>query len=62
MFTATSNHSGGVVVGAADGSVRFISETIDIGTGDATNRDGGISNYGVWGAFGSRNGGESVTP
>jgi prepilin-type N-terminal cleavage/methylation domain-containing protein len=60
IFTPTSNHPGGVIVGLADGSVRFISETIDIGTADAANRDGGISNYGVWGALGSRNGSENI--
>jgi prepilin-type N-terminal cleavage/methylation domain-containing protein/prepilin-type processing-associated H-X9-DG protein len=56
----TSYHSGGVNASLADGSVRFISETIDAGTLDGANRDGGPSNYGVWGAMGSRNGGESV--
>jgi hypothetical protein len=62
MMTPTSNHVGGVSVGIADGSVRFINETIDIGTGDAANRDSGSpSVYGVWGALGSRCGEESVT-
>jgi prepilin-type processing-associated H-X9-DG protein len=62
IITPTSNHSGGVVVGFADGSVRFINEAIDIGTGDSANRDSGSpSVYGVWGALGSRCGGESVT-
>jgi type II secretory pathway pseudopilin PulG len=60
ILTPTSNHSGGVIVGLADGSVKFISETIDIGTIDAANRDSGVSNYGVWGALGSRNSGEST--
>jgi hypothetical protein len=61
IFTPTSNHTGGVVVGLADGSIRFISETIDVGTLDNANRDAEVSRYGVWGALGSRNGGESVT-
>ncbi len=43
-----------------DGSVHFISETID--SGDLTQGlvQSGKSPYGVWGALGSRNGGESV--
>ncbi|MDO5580932.1 MAG: DUF1559 domain-containing protein [Planctomycetia bacterium] len=69
-FTATSNHSGGVNAVLADGSVRFISETIDCGDQDyvvatAANTDEtkkeprGISPFGIWGALGSVNGGES---
>jgi prepilin-type processing-associated H-X9-DG protein len=62
MFTPTSNHTGGVNAGFADGSVHFISETIDIGTAGGANRDGSSpSTYGVWGALGSRNGGESTS-
>ncbi|MDR1290688.1 MAG: DUF1559 domain-containing protein [Planctomycetaceae bacterium] len=61
MIAPTSNHSGGVVVGLADGTVRFVNETIDIGTGDAANRDNSPSVYGVWGALGSRSAGESLT-
>jgi prepilin-type N-terminal cleavage/methylation domain-containing protein len=61
IYTPTSNHTGGVTIGLADGSVRFISETIDVGTLDGANRDTGVSHFGVWGALGSRNGGESVT-
>ncbi len=41
--TASSRHPGGVNVASADGSVRFVAQTIDINT---------------WWAFGSRNGGE----
>ncbi|MDR1479676.1 MAG: DUF1559 domain-containing protein, partial [Planctomycetaceae bacterium] len=61
IITPTSNHSDGVTVGLADGSVRFINDAIDIGTGDAANRDKSSSVYGVWGALGSRSAGESVT-
>jgi prepilin-type N-terminal cleavage/methylation domain-containing protein len=57
--TPTSNHTGGVNLSRADGSVMFVSDTIDSGTGEAAAKSG-PSVYGVWGAFGSRNGGEST--
>ncbi|MGL4941940.1 MAG: DUF1559 domain-containing protein [Thermoguttaceae bacterium] len=56
----TSNHSNGVQCALADGSVRFISSTINCGTQTALCVRSGISNFGVWGALGSRNGGESA--
>jgi prepilin-type N-terminal cleavage/methylation domain-containing protein/prepilin-type processing-associated H-X9-DG protein len=59
-FNAQSYHAGGANVAMADGSSRFISETIDTGnitTPDPQNRTG-PSPYGVWGALGSINGGE----
>lgn len=46
----------------ADGSVRFITESIDTGNlaaSDVRNR-GGNSPYGVWGALGSISGGEVI--
>ena len=69
--SASSYHSGGVNVGMGDGSVRFISETIDAGDqakdGYDVVRDkarpqdySGKSIYGVWGAMGSIRGGETV--
>ncbi len=64
FYTATSYHSGGVNVGMLDGSIRFISDTIDtnglpdIKTGVNLT---GKSPIGVWGALGSPNGGETVT-
>ena len=63
MAAASSYHGAIVNVLLADASVRPISETVDAGTiSDATllNLDGGPSNFGVWGALGSVNGGESV--
>jgi prepilin-type N-terminal cleavage/methylation domain-containing protein/prepilin-type processing-associated H-X9-DG protein len=55
----TSNHTGGVNAALADGSVRFIRDSIN--TGDLTNPGlnlSGPSPYGVWGALGTRAGGE----
>jgi prepilin-type processing-associated H-X9-DG protein len=60
LMSVTSNHSGGVNVAKFDGSVAFVSETVDCG--DLTTTDSptvGPSPYGVWGAFGTRDGGES---
>ncbi|QDU77966.1 hypothetical protein Pan97_50450 [Bremerella volcania] len=59
---ASSLHPGGVLTCLGDGSVRFISETIDTGNqGASFNFTTGQSPYGIWGALGSRNGGEPVT-
>ena len=58
IMSAGSFHSGGAQVVLGDGSVTFISETID--TGDLTQPrvQSGRSPYGTWGALGSRDGGE----
>lgn len=56
----TSNHPGGVNTAMADASVRFISETIDTGNTYATPATQGESVYGVWGALGTKDGGETV--
>jgi hypothetical protein len=55
----TSYHTGGVLVLRGDASVQFVADTID--TGDLTQVpvESGASPYGVWGAMGSRDGGEA---
>jgi len=64
LWTATSEHPGGVNVAMADGSVRFISDTIDcgnLGVVAPSATASGMSPYGVWGALGTKAGGETVT-
>lgn len=58
---ATSRHTGGVNVGMADGSVRFLSQSIDTGNTSVAQPDNGSSLYGVWGALGSKSGGDTVS-
>ncbi|MCA9194164.1 MAG: DUF1559 domain-containing protein [Planctomycetales bacterium] len=61
MWPAGSEHVGGIQVGMADGSVQFISDNIDSGNQAAIAplaTTGGLSPYGVWGALGTRSGGE----
>ena len=75
LFSANSYHTGGVNVALCDASCRFISETIQCGdlsekhkNGTATveitgNTNSGNINanspYGIWGALGTREGGET---
>ena len=62
LISASSFHVGGVNVGILDGSVRFVSDMIYAGNpaaADFTIRDG-ESQFGIWGALGSINGGEGV--
>lgn len=58
LLSASSHHTGGAQILLADGAVRFVSDNIDTGNlGVATTR-GSASPYGVWGALGTRSGGE----
>ncbi len=63
VFPPDSYHPGGVNVGMTDASVRFISETIDTGNlASAQPATGTVASpYGVWGALGTIQGGESVS-
>lgn len=69
LVPPTAFHTGGVNIVNCDGSVRFISETIDTG-GRLNEPPGtavgvfptGASKYGVWGAIGTLEGKESKTP
>ena len=64
VLSAGSNHPGGVNIVNFDGSVRFISETIDCGSSfgeQTTNQTQGKSRYGLWGALGTPAGKESVS-
>jgi prepilin-type processing-associated H-X9-DG protein len=66
ITSPSSNHSGGVNGAFVDGSVRFISETINCLTSGvaataARPKKTGVSDCGVWGALGTKSGGESVS-
>lgn len=63
IWTATSEHVGGVHCLMADGSVRFVSENIDtrdISVVPPLENSNVPSPYGVWGALGTKAGGEVV--
>jgi prepilin-type processing-associated H-X9-DG protein len=60
VIPPASRHPGGVNGSMSDGSVRFFSETIDAGNLSVFQPPYGASNYGVWGALGSKAGGETV--
>lgn len=64
IWTPTSEHTGGVNCSYVDGSVHFLSQSIDTGNLSIIpppEVGGGPSPFGVWGALGSRTGGEVVS-
>jgi len=65
IITLSSRHPGGANVAMADGSARFLSETIDSGDIHRSVFDGSLmdrpSPFGLIGALGSANGGETVS-
>lgn len=62
VMSASSYHPNGVVLAMADGGTRYVNDTID--TGDLTKKVGSAasiqSHYGVYGAMGSKAGGEAI--
>jgi prepilin-type processing-associated H-X9-DG protein len=58
IITAASRHTGGAQVLMGDGAVRFVSQNINSGSTASGPTNSGPSPYGVWGALGTRNGGE----
>lgn len=69
VFSASSNHTGGINALYGDGSVSFIGDTVSnrtSGISDSQYNVSGVTSgkspFGVWGAVGSVNGGESERP
>lgn len=61
IMTANSYHPGGVQSSFLDGSVRFVSDSIDSGDLTQTQPTAGRSPYGVWGALGTYQGREAAS-
>ena len=62
FYTPSSNHTGGINTARLDGSVGFVSDTVDTNGLPDTMQGSylqGESPYGVWGAMGTPQGGES---
>jgi hypothetical protein len=60
MLAASSFHAGGAQCVLMDGKVTFVSENIDTGNMGVQATINGPSPYGVWGALGTKSGGESA--
>ena len=60
LLPPASRHPGGVNVVLADGSTRFVSDSIDAGNLGLAPVNAGRSPYGVWGALGSKDGSETI--
>ena len=58
-------HTGGVNVALGDASVRFVSDTVNSGNATTGNLpaygSSVMSPFGIWGAYGTRNCGESTS-
>ncbi|MDR2168623.1 MAG: DUF1559 domain-containing protein [Planctomycetaceae bacterium] len=61
LGSAGSFHTGGVNAVRYDGSVQFVNENINCGDPTQTPPNAGISPYGIWGAMGTVDGGETVS-
>jgi hypothetical protein len=61
FYAAQSYHPGGVNVGAVDGGVHFISDSINCGTmpSQMAHNKNGVSPIGVWGALETIDGAEN---
>jgi len=71
ISTASSHHQGGAHICMADGAVKFITDSIDTGdltiasiapNGTGPRAPGSPSNYGLWGALGTRASSEVISP
>lgn len=58
IMAASSHHPGGAQVVLLDGKVTFVSENIDTGDLSVAGTIGGMSPHGVWGALGTKAGGD----